>query len=542
MYKRILITFIIIMGCFCFSFFILDSISTKENFREAATNQQSYRLNISDVRGTIYDCRNIPLVNRSKKLVAAVIPSMESLTALTSVINDTQKDELYKKCLGNTPFTIEIQKYVECPYIKVFEVPIRYSNVTLAPHIIGYLSNEKKGVCGIEKSYDDYLSSKNKKICIRYDIDASGKILPGGHKIIEDRTYFNSKGIVLNLDSRIQTIAEEIANKYMNRGAVIITEVPDCQIRGCVSLPSFSPNNVGDYLEDKNSPFLNRILCSFNLGSIFKLITSAAALEKGVSEEFLYDCSGVYELKDAKFKCFNCKSHGNINMEQAIAHSCNGYFIELIKNIVSKDELLKMSSKFGLGKELMFAEGINSKEGKLPSSESLSDIKTLANFSFGQGKLLATPLQIAGMINAIASNGIYSKPKLIKGFVGENMKFLNNKFYSDLQKREKIISPKTAKKLKSFMKASVDYGTSSKGRPENVDIAAKTSTAQTGIIEDGKRIEQSWFAGFFPYENPKYSIVVLSEAGNGGGESSGPIFKEIVEKMYQEIPELFLVQ
>ena len=92
------------------------------------------------------------------------------------------------------------------------------------------------------------------------------------------------------------------------------------------------------------------------------------------------------------------------------------------------------------------------------------------------------------------------------------------------------------------MKASVDYGTSSKGKLENIDIAAKTSTAQTGIIEDGKRIEQSWFAGFFPYENPKYSIVVLSEAGNGGGESSGPIFKEIVEKMYREIPELFLEQ
>lgn len=539
MYKRILFIFCIIMSCFCFSFFVLDSISTRDSFRNAASNQQSYKLNISDVRGTIYDCRNIPLVNCSKKLIAAVIPCTESLTALTYIVDDSLKDELYKKCSNNTPFNIEVQKKIKSPWIKIFEVPIRYTNITIAPHIIGYLSSDKKGVCGIEKAYDEYLSGKDQHVCIKYDVDASGKILPGGENIIEDKTYFNSKGIVLNLDSRIQAISEEVANKYMNRGAVIVTQVPDCQIRGCVSLPSFSPNNVANYLENKNSPFLNRVLCSFNLGSIFKLITSATALEKGINEEFTYDCPGVYELEDAKFKCFNCKSHGKINMEQAIAYSCNGYFIELINKAVSKNDLINMSSKFGLGKEIMFAEGINSKEGQLPSIESLENIKTLANFSFGQGKLLSTPLQIAGMINTIASDGMYTKPKLIKGFVGENMRFLKNEFYSDLQKKERIISKRTALKLKSFMKASVEYGTSSKGKPENVDIGAKTSTAQTGIIEDGKRIEQSWFAGFFPYEKPKYSIVVLSEAGNGGGESSGPIFKEIVERMYNEIPELF---
>ena len=85
------------------------------------------------------------------------------------------------------------------------------------------------------------------------------------------------------------------------------------------------------------------------------------------------------------------------------------------------------------------------------------------------------------------------------------------------------------------MKASIEYGTSEKGKPENTTAAAKTSTAQTGIIEDGKKIDQSWFAGFFPYENPKYSIVILSEAGAGGGESCGPVFKEIAERMNKTV-------
>lgn len=530
------------MGLFCFSFFSLDLISSKNNFKDAASNQQSYKLRISDIRGTIYDCRNVPLVNAEKKLVAAVIPGVEALSLLTPAVCEEKREELFKKCSGNTPFMIEIEKEIRSPWIKVFEVPIRYSGVTLAPHIIGYISGDKKGIAGIEKVFDEYLSGKNQNICIKYDVDASGKILPGGQNIVEDKSYCTSKGVVLNIDSRIQAIAEECAGKYMSRGAVVITQVPNCEIRACASLPSFSPKDVSKYLNDKNSPLLNRSFCSFNLGSIFKLVTSAAALKKGVSSELVYDCCGINEVDDAKFKCFNCKKHGLINMQDAIAYSCNGYFIELIKNKINKDDLLKMASKFGLGKEIVFADGIASKEGKLPAGESLDDIKTFANFSFGQGKLLATPVQISALINAIASGGIYTSPKLIKGFTAENMKFSAYDARPELQKSDKIISPEIALKLKEFMKASVDYGTGKKGKPEDpeTEVAAKTSTAQTGIIEDGKRIEQSWFAGFFPYDKPKYSIVVLSEAGAGGGESAGPIFKEIVERIYKEVPEIFM--
>ena len=97
MYKRILILFGFVMFMFCASFLSLDSISNKNKFRDAAISQQSFKLKISDVRGTIYDCRNIPLVNEEKKFIAAVIPCLESLTALTSVVPEGKKDELYKK-------------------------------------------------------------------------------------------------------------------------------------------------------------------------------------------------------------------------------------------------------------------------------------------------------------------------------------------------------------------------------------------------------------------------------------------------------------
>ena len=537
MYKRALILYCFIMFLFCLAIFRIDFISSREILYEAASSQQSYKLKIGDVRGTIYDCRNIPLVNQKKQFVASVVPCLESLKKLTQVISDSQKEELFKKCSGNYPFTIKINEKTESPYIKIFEVPVRYLPVTLAAHIIGYLSGEKEGVCGLERSFDSYLSDKKQEIFVKYNLDATGKILPGKRNITQDKSYLNSKGIALNIDSRIQAIAEESANKYINRGAVIISEIPDCRVRACASFPCFSHSNISEYLNDKNSPLLNRSFCDFNVGSVFKLVTAAAALENGISEDFVYDCEGHNEVDDVLFRCFNSKKHGEVNMEEAMAYSCNGYFIELIKKI-PKNALLSMAKKFRLGEPIKLAPKMETSSGTLPSEKSLEDIKTLANFSFGQGKLLANPFQILGIVNIVASGGVYSNPKLIKCLFNEAMKPL---IFNEIKnEKEMVISKSTAEKLKLQMKASMDYGTSEKGKPEYISAAAKTSTAQTGIMEDGKRIEQSWFAGFFPYEKPRYTVVVLSEASSGGGESCGPVFKEIADRMVQELPELFM--
>lgn len=543
MYKRCLILFGTFMALFCLSLFNLDYISHKNFLKEAATGQQSYKLKVASTRGTIYDCRNQPLVNIKKKLIAAVTPSVEVLQALTPVVKPSEVSELYKKCSGKTPFTIEITEKIKSPFVKIFEVPIRYSDITMAPHIIGYTSSDGHGVCGIEKIFDDYLSGENNEIYVKYETDAFGRILPGIKEVAKDRSYLNFRGVALNLDSRIEAIVEDTANKYITKGAVIVTEVPNCEIRACYSLPSFLPQSVGRYINDAGSPLINRSLCQFNLGSIFKLITAAAAIECGVSPEFEYDCTGKNQVEDTKFRCFNSKKHGKITLEKAIAESCNGYFIELAKKLPD-GALLRNAQKFGLGKPVMLNKNLLSSSGKLPTEKSLEDSKTLANFSFGQGKLLATPLQISAVINAIASDGVYQSPKLIKGLVDGEMKVrpVENDDSSGQSKKDSkhIISAATANILKTCMQAAVNYGTAQKGKPETTDAAAKTSTAQTGIIENGKRAERSWIGGMFPVDRPKYCIVVLSEDGAGGGEACGPTFKEIIDRMHLEASEIFV--
>lgn len=527
------------MGLFCTSFFNLDYLSRKEKLKEAASNQQSYKLKIANTRGTIYDCRNRPLTGTKTKLVAAVIPSVESLSALTPAVTENKKEELYRKCSGKTPFTIEVNKKISTPLIKTFEVPIRYSGTTLAAHILGYLSADGHGICAVEKIFDEYLAAKDNEIYVKYDVDASGKYLPGAKETVEDRSYLNSKGVALSIDERIEAIAEDTANKYITKGAVIVSEVPNCEIRACYSLPSFLPQSVGKYINDGTSPLLNRAFCQFNLGSIFKLITASAALERGISPNFEYECAGENIVEDAKFRCFNSKKHGKINLEEAMAESCNGYFIELSKKL-PENEIRKTAQKFGLGEPIELAVDWKASGGVLPSEESLKNPKTLANFSFGQGKLMASPMQIIGMINAIAAEGIYKTPKLIRGFLSSGMQFTEYAELMKNQRDERIISKNTANILKKCMQSAIEHGTAQRGKPEQAEAAAKTSTAQTGIIENGRRVEQSWIAGMFPVESPKYCIVVLSEDGSGGGESCGPVFKEIIDRMYQEAPELFV--
>lgn len=207
--------------------------------------------------------------------------------------------------------------------------------------------------------------------------------------------------------------------------------------------------------------------------------------------------------------------------------------MNISKPLLPKD-MIDFSKEFGFGVETELAPGLISEAGKLPEVSSLYDKMTMANFSFGQGSFLGTPLQVSGLINAFASGGEYRTPKLVEGLVDEDLNFVQS---VEDSKPVRVISNKTAEIIKDTMKASVEYGTSTKGKPSNGFAAAKTATAETGIINsEGKSVIQAWYAGFYPYDNPKFSIVVLAEDGTGGGESCGPVFKQIADDIYNQLP------
>ncbi len=537
MYKRLIIIFSLFMFVFSSMIIKIYAINQGKWLSSVAQNQSSYRLDIAGIRGNIYDCRYKLLTNKTDFNIAAVSPSIESINVLSDIFSKKEMEniiELYKK---GKPFKLNlIDKEVSAEGIDIFRIPNRYSEKQIAPHIIGYIDSEGNGVCGIEKSYNQYLSSVGSCISVKYKVDALNRTLDGERRVIEDNLYLRTKGVVLTLDSRIQKIAQTVACNYLNKGAVVITEVPTCKVRAIVSVPEFSPTNISESIDDENSPLINRAFTAYNIGSIYKLVTAATALELGYPEKLTYNCKGYIDVDKTKFHCFNGNSHGEINMRDAIAYSCNTYFVNISKSIPPLN-LLDLSYKFGLGKPIKLAPDLYSSKGNLPSEDELQNESNMANVSFGQGSLMCTPIQISGLINSIASGGKYVEPSIVEGLVDENMNFIERNVN---EMNNRVISQKTCDILKESMIASAEYGTSKKGKPEGVSVAAKTATAETGIRVGDKEVIQAWYAGFFPADNPKYSIVILAEDAVGGGESCGPTFKDIVNKIYDRLPGLFV--
>ncbi|MCI8497288.1 MAG: penicillin-binding protein 2, partial [Clostridiales bacterium] len=390
-----------------------------------------------------------------------------------------------------------------------------------------YTDASGHGVSGLEKLYDNWLSEAEGSLKLTYAVSALGRPLAGEDPEITDTRLSSIQGVQLTIDSRIQKIAEQAAEKYLTQGAVVVMEVPNGKIRASVSVPDFSPVNLEDALTDPLEPMVNRAFSSYNVGSIFKPVTAAAALELGVSPSQSYECTGSVDVSGVVFHCNNLNGHGVLNMEEALAHSCNCYFIHLAQDI-GASALWNMADRMGFGHPLSLCEGLSVDEGVLPTLSALQSPAALANLAFGQGELMASPVQMAAVFCAIAADGQMPRPSVVEGLIDENGRLPDDALpYQSAT----VMSPQNAAMLRSLLDAPLEYGTAVPAAPENVAAGGKTATAETGIIRDGKSIVQTWFAGFFPYNEPKYVVVVFAEASPSGSRTSSPVFKEIAEKI-----------
>ena len=508
-------------------------ISQGEVLCDAAAQQSSYKLKVASMRGKIYDCQKRPLVGKSEETFISVIPEFNTVDILTQILNEEEQIIALERLKNGKPFVMKLldEKHLIAKGIRTFRVPKRYDSMDLAQHIIGYVDCDMQGVCGVEKAFNEYLDNAKGNIFVKYKVDALNRRIPGESAVIENNLYKSSKGVVLTLDERIQRIAQSSAEKYIKKGAVVVTEVPNCEIRACVSMPGFSPTDVVSALNDIDSPLLNRALLPYNIGSVFKLVTAATILESDLDSNKIYNCTGKCSVDGHEFHCFNNKPHDNVDLKRAIALSCNTYFIEKSLEL-GGEKILEVAKRFGLAKKIELAPEIVSKSGLLPSLNSLESNRILSNFSFGQGKLLVTPMQVAALINTIASGGLYCEPRLIEGLVNENLSFVQKTAKPSLVR---VLTKECANTLLNAMKESVEYGTSARGKPDVGIAAAKTGTAQTGIKIDDRPVIQAWYAGIYPADAPKYVIITFAEDAKGGGESCGPAFKKIAQDIFYYI-------
>ncbi len=494
-------------------------------YTQAAIRQRQLTINAASAEGTIYDRNFQPLVNCETAYYAVVLPTPESIAELLPHMESAQ--DVIAGIQSQAPFSCPVDtNEFQSKDIIVLEAPVRRSDSQLAQHLIGYTLNGE-GVTGLEADYDRVLRSNADTASVTFSVDAVGQVLEGIEPMIVPIAYSNGS-VVTTLDARIQRICEESAAD-IEKGAVVVMDVECGDILAMASFPSYSPDRLADALENENSPLINRCLYTYSVGSIFKLVTSAAAYTQGLTR-FATDCSGKTEISGQLFRCHDWRGHGTVDMKQAMIYSCNTYFVTLSQYLKPKN-MRTIAQDLGFGTQIALTSSIVSASGTLPTEEDLNLPAEKANFSFGQGFLTASPLQIAQMTCAIAGNGEMPLARLIAGYTLDGETIENEK----PPMHAKSLPRNTAYYLQDLMVAAINENEDSCAVPEHIFAAAKTSTAQTGRYdENGVEYCHAWITGYFPIEAPKYAVTVLVEDGGFGNDAAAPIFREIADRIALE--------
>lgn len=496
----------------------------------AAQASHSISAVVGETRGYIYDRNMRPLVNDERGLAVAVKPTIQALNSAGAVLSDTvDKNDLYK--------TVENGKIA----VSAADVPLsetdaktvsrisRYSENGLAVHLVGYINSDGAGVCGLEQYYNDVLKDARGVLRARCGVDAKGRLLDGAELQFTSENYDSPAGVQVTIDRKIQQIAEEALEKFeIGTGAVVVLDTETSEILAMASVPEFSQLHPEKSLDAEDSPFVNRAITPYSVGSVFKAVVAAAAIENGTDESFSYTCAGAYTIGETVFNCHQHEGHGTQNLSAATANSCNPYFIDLALH-TGRENVCAMSENLGLGTKIELADGFYTKSGISPAAYTLTSAQDLANLAFGQGELLASPLQMTAVYAAIANGGIYRAPSLMKSIIDASGEAVQRAF---LPTPRRVMSEETADRVGALLKYTVENGSGKRAKPANGTAAGKTATAQSGWFdENGVEVTQSWFCGYFPYETPRYAVTVLKENGEGGSADCAPVFRYIAEEI-----------
>lgn len=497
-------------------------ISEKQPYIKTTADRPYITINAGNSQGTIYDRKMRPLVNASHEVIGIIVPD-ESILAETMKLA-LDRDEFAEAFELGRPFAFRCrEKGIENGSATYFEMPVRYSYGQTAQHIIGYLS-EGRGASGIEFGYEKILRGGRTENSVSYYTDGQGNVLIGEGKSVI-RSDKEKNGVVTTLDKDIQKICESFSES-ISCGAVIVSDVSNGNILGLASYPQYSWDDIETALSDERSPLINRALYSYSVGSVFKLVTACEAMSENLGG-FVYECNGKIDISGQLFNCHRYDGHGVQDMKKAVANSCNTYFISLSR-CLDIPLLRSRAYDMGFGKEIPLCYGITASAGHLPAVEELLIPAELANFSFGQGKLTSSPLQINRMTAAIANGGKLYMSGLIKGITTDGETVSNEK----KKQFTRVMGELQANELRNMMISAVYDTAGSNAKPELVKVGAKTSTAQTGRMdENGEELCHAWITGFFPAEKPQYAVTVLVEDGGYGNDAAAPVFRDIADKM-----------
>lgn len=410
-----------------------------------------------------------------------------------------------------------------------------------------YKSGELIGMTGVEQAYEEDLRGIRGVHYIQKD--KFNKEIGPFKEGIYDTLAVKGNDLTITIDAELQKYGQELMIR--KRGGIVALEPKTGEILALVTAPSFDPSMLVGRDRSKNymaidsipgKPFFDKVLQGqFAPGSPFKILTGLIGLQEEVIDtQTRFPCShGFYYARGAFMKCHDV---GSWNLHPAIANSCNTYFAQTYMRIINKyrtpsqgvDAWHNHLKSFGLdnymGYDLPYGQ-----KGFIPTSEHYKKVypnggwrsTAIVSNSIGQGEVVMTPMQLANVMCAVANEGYYYTPHIIKKI--EN-KEIDKSF---IQKKQTTIDKQHFRPVIEGLAEVYKSGTARRLQIPEIDICGKTGTVENFATVNGERTkltDHSVFLAFAPKENPKIVIAVFIENGGFGATWAGPIASLMIEK------------
>ncbi len=519
-------------------------IIQRDKYKNLAMQQRMRKVDLPASRGGIYDRKGKSLaVNIAMDSVYASPNQMSDRSQVASklaAVLDKSPDEILQLLDPKRGF-VWIQRkasFDRAAAVKALnlgtvnlikEYKRAYPGQELASNIIGFAGLDMQGLYGLEVHFDKYL--RGVPGYMKVEEDAIGRNIPYGvRKIVPPA---DGQDIYLTIDSELQHIAERELKKAVKNaraagGCAIAMDPWSGDVLAMASCPTYNPNNYGSY---DCMAWSNRAVQQvYEPGSIFKLITAAAALEEKVYSpgDTVINCSGTLGIDRRTVHCVrhgNSSGHGSESVSDVIVNSCNVGAATLGLKLGSHS-LYRYIREFGFGQ----VTGISlpgEERGLLQSSASWQRIKT-ANIAFGQG-IGVTPIQMTRAVCVLANGGKLYRPRIVRNIRTRDGVISKEYKVEDLGR---VISPETAAAMRRMMQRVVLEGTGKAAAIEGYSTGGKTGTAQkVGAYGYGGGRYIASFVGLAPVDHPRLVVLVSIDEPKGayyGGVIAAPAFKEIV--------------
>lgn len=518
-------------------------------------------------RGVIYDRKGRPLVTNRPSFTVAILPlemrapdriisRVAALLGMPAAEIRTKiaegKDRPFepvrvRRDVNQAVVTRIEENRIDLPGVVILVEPVRvYLQGKVAAHLLGHLGEispaalaalrhkgykpgDLVGKDGIERTYEWLLRGTDGRL--RVEVDAMGRPL----RVLARIPPVPGRSIVLTIDRDLQKAAyDALVASRQPSGAVVALDPRTGDVLAMVSLPSYDPNLFAVGISarqwaalttDRRYPLLNRATgAAYEPGSVFKLVTAAAALEEGLAtRSSVFYAPGFFRL--GRYVWRDLGVWGHVNFITGIANSINVVFYSLGYRL-GGERLAAYAGRMGLGRRT----GIDlpgEAAGSIPSPSTKQQLVgepwypgDAVNMSIGQGAVTVTPLQAARLMGLIATGGRQVRPRLL---------LMSMQRDGAMQVRPVPVqgrlefSTRTFETLREGLVAAVERGTGQASKIPGLAVGGKTGSA-----ENPRGKPHAWFAGFAPAEQPRLVLVAFIEHGYRGGRTAAPIVKQVL--------------